>query len=179
MDFSDAFRLINLIVGGLMVFGGITQFFWGGNLLHAIIIGTYVIIFGLCTALLGPATFPRNTEALADSLQNSKSRLRSRDTHRSSSPSSAVESVSASFLLPARPLQSTAKDPRVFANRHQPIAVYIFIGSILLHDHVLPIIAGTIIGFVGIAYCALEFVPSIEPPQNMREADGGWGAETV
>jgi hypothetical protein len=35
------------------------------------------------------------------------------------------------------------------------------------------------IGIVGIAYAVLEFVPSIEPPQNMREADGGWGAEQV
>jgi hypothetical protein len=38
---------------------------------------------------------------------------------------------------------------------------------------------GSLIGIVGIAYVALEFVPSIEPPQNMREADGGWGAEQV
>lgn len=27
---------------------------------------------------------------------------------------------------------------------------------------------GTIIGVVGIAYAVLEFIPSIEPPQNMR-----------
>jgi hypothetical protein len=40
-------------------------------------------------------------------------------------------------------------------------------------------IFGSLIGFTGIAYAALEFVPSIEPPQNMREADGGWGAEQV
>jgi len=57
--------------------------------------------------------------------------------------------------------------------------VYIFVGSILLHDHVLRIIAGSIIGVVGVIYVALEFVPSIEPPANMREADAGWGAETV
>lgn len=78
------------------------------------------------------------------------------------------------------------------------LIVYIFIGSILLHNSVLPIIAGTIIGLIGVAYVVLEFVPSIEPPQNMRyalpfwhkklrlivlhsyrEADGGWGAEQV
>ncbi|CAK7200263.1 hypothetical protein SEUCBS139899_002954 [Sporothrix eucalyptigena] len=56
---------------------------------------------------------------------------------------------------------------------------YIFIGSILLHDHVLRIIAGSIVGVVGLVYCGLEFVPSIEPPANMREADAGWGAEQV
>ncbi|KAJ4300199.1 hypothetical protein N0V88_002868 [Collariella sp. IMI 366227] len=56
---------------------------------------------------------------------------------------------------------------------------YIFVGSILLHGHVLRIISGSIVGFVGVAYVALEFIPSIEPPANMREADAGWGAEEV
>jgi hypothetical protein len=33
---------------------------------------------------------------------------------------------------------------------------------------------------VGAAYVVLEFVPSIEPPANMRDAaDAGWGAEQV
>lgn len=57
--------------------------------------------------------------------------------------------------------------------------VYIFAGSLLLESWVVNYIFGSIIGFVGIGYVALEFVPSIEPPQNMREADGGWGAEQV
>jgi hypothetical protein len=57
--------------------------------------------------------------------------------------------------------------------------VYIFVGSILLHDGVLRIIDGSIIGIIGVAYVALEFIPSIEPPANMREADAGWGAEQV
>lgn len=57
--------------------------------------------------------------------------------------------------------------------------VYVFIGSILLHDHTLRIIAGSIIGIVGLGYIVLEFIPSIEPPANMREADAGWGAEQV
>ncbi|KAL7627679.1 hypothetical protein AAE478_001873 [Parahypoxylon ruwenzoriense] len=56
---------------------------------------------------------------------------------------------------------------------------YIFVGSILLNNGVLRIIAGSIVGVVGVAYVALEFVPSIEPPANMREADAGWGAEQV
>lgn len=58
-------------------------------------------------------------------------------------------------------------------------AVYIFVGSILLHDGVLRYIAGSIVGFIGIGYLMLEFIPSIEPPSNMREADQGWGAEQV
>ena len=56
---------------------------------------------------------------------------------------------------------------------------YIFIGSILLSYHWIRYVAGSIIGLTGIAYVALEFVPSIEPPANMREADQGWGAEQV
>ncbi len=57
--------------------------------------------------------------------------------------------------------------------------VYIFIGSILLNYHFVRIIVGAIIAIVGVAYVALEFIPSIEPPANMREADAGWGAEQV
>lgn len=57
--------------------------------------------------------------------------------------------------------------------------VYIFVGSILLHNGVLRIIAGSIIGLTGVGYVALEFIPSIEPPSNMRESDQGWGAEQV
>lgn len=45
---------------------------------------------------------------------------------------------------------------------------------------VLSKIAGGIVGIVGLAYVGLEFVPSIEPPSNMREAENaGWGAEQV
>jgi len=62
---------------------------------------------------------------------------------------------------------------------HPPPAVYIFVGTILFHDHVLRYVLGSIIGAVGVAYSALEFVPSVEPPASMREADAGWGAEQV
>ncbi|KAK5806606.1 hypothetical protein VI817_000864 [Penicillium citrinum] len=56
---------------------------------------------------------------------------------------------------------------------------YIFVGCILLHDHILREIAGSIVGITGIGYLVLEFIPSIEPPSNMRESDQGWGAEQV
>lgn len=56
---------------------------------------------------------------------------------------------------------------------------YVFVGTLMLDSSVWRYIAGSIIGAVGVAYCVLEFVPSIEPPANMREADGGWGAEQV
>ena len=46
--------------------------------------------------------------------------------------------------------------------------------------HSIPgLIAGWVIGLIGILYMGLEFVPSIEPPANMRDQDGGWGAEGV
>lgn len=59
------------------------------------------------------------------------------------------------------------------------VLVYIFVGSLLLHGGVLRYIAGSLVGFIGLGYLALEFIPSIEPPSNMREADQGWGAEQV
>ncbi|KAL1311782.1 hypothetical protein AAFC00_001866 [Neodothiora populina] len=58
-------------------------------------------------------------------------------------------------------------------------AFYIFVGSICMGDYWWKYTAGSIIVFVGIAYVILEYVPSIEPPSNMRSADDGWGAEQV
>ncbi|EOA87653.1 uncharacterized protein SETTUDRAFT_169063 [Exserohilum turcica Et28A] len=56
---------------------------------------------------------------------------------------------------------------------------YIFIGSVIVGERWFRIVPGTIVGIIGVAYAALEFVPSIEPPANMRDADAGWGAEQV
>ena len=54
------------------------------------------------------------------------------------------------------------------------------IGCLLLSTSILSNIAGAIVGVVGVGYVVLEFIPSIEPPSNMREADvAGWGAEQV
>jgi len=59
-------------------------------------------------------------------------------------------------------------------------AFYIFIGSISVNGgHPLRYIDGTIVGIIGIGYIVLEFIPSIEPPTNMREADNSWGSEQV
>ncbi len=57
--------------------------------------------------------------------------------------------------------------------------VYIFVGSILLHKPPIWIVAGSIIGIVGVGYVVLEYIPQIEPPQNMRDAGGEWGAEQI
>jgi hypothetical protein len=45
---------------------------------------------------------------------------------------------------------------------------YLFIGSIVMGTAWWQIAAGAIVAICGIAYIALEFVPSIEPPANMR-----------
>ncbi|KAH8808965.1 golgi apparatus membrane protein tvp15-like protein [Xylogone sp. PMI_703] len=130
MDFSNVFRLVNLGVGALMIIGGIMQFF--GLHFQSIVVGSYVVVFGLATALLEFQIPPQVSRY-------------------------------ASFLFS-------------FIGRG---VFYIFIGSIMLDDHIPKIIIGSAIGIVGVAYCALEFLPSIEPPENMREADAGWGAEQV
>jgi hypothetical protein len=46
--------------------------------------------------------------------------------------------------------------------------VYIFIGSVIVGEKWFRIVPGTIVGLIGIGYAALEFIPSIEPPANMR-----------
>lgn len=56
---------------------------------------------------------------------------------------------------------------------------YVFMGSVILADRWFKYVPGTIIGLVGVAYIVLEYIPSIEPPANMRDADAGWGAEQV
>jgi len=132
MDFSDAFRIVNLGVGAVMVLGGISQFFGGDVGLQSIILGVYVILFGLAIGLLEVQIPPQISRY-------------------------------ASFLFS-------------FIGRG---VFYVFVGSILLHGELPRYVAGSIIGIVGVVYVVLEFIPSIEPPQNMREADGGWGAEQV
>ncbi|GAQ33347.1 late Golgi vesicles protein [Aspergillus tubingensis] len=132
MDLSNIFRIVNIAVGVLMVLGGISQFFPAS--MSSIIVGIYVILFGL---IVGGLEFLPNVPDYVYRY--------------------------ASFLFS-------------FLGRG---AFYIFVGSILLHDLVLRYIAGSIIGFIGLGYLALEFIPSIEPPSNMRENDQGWGAEQV
>ena len=54
----------------------------------------------------------------------------------------------------------------------RPIAVYIFLGMITCGENWWRWV-------VGIGYTALEFIPSIEPPANMRDADPSWGTEQI
>ncbi|KAB8078186.1 Golgi apparatus membrane protein TVP15 [Aspergillus leporis] len=132
MDLSNIFRIVNIAVGVIMILGGIAQFFPVS--MGAVIVGAYVIVFGLLVA--GLEFLPNVPDYVYRY---------------------------ASFLFS-------------FLGRG---VFYIFVGSIMLHGHVLRYIAGSIVGFTGVGYLALEFIPSIEPPSNMRETDQGWGAEQV
>ncbi|KAL4872597.1 hypothetical protein BDV12DRAFT_161840 [Aspergillus spectabilis] len=133
MDLSNIFRIVNIVVGVIMILGGISQFF-GDTGFGPIILGVYVILFGLIVA--GLEFLPN----IPDYVYRY-----------------------ASFLFS-------------FLGRG---VFYIFIGCIVLNSHVLRIIAGSIVGVIGLGYVGLEFVPSIEPPSNMRENDQSWGAEQV
>ncbi|KAI8723491.1 hypothetical protein NCS52_00204900 [Fusarium sp. LHS14.1] len=131
MELSDIFRIVNLAVGVITLLGGIAHIFQFS--MQPIIVGCYMIVFGLVIGLLEFQIPPQ-------------------------------VSRHASFLFS-------------FIGRG---VFYIFLGSLLLGSMVISKIAGGIVGITGIAYVALEFLPSIEPPSNMREAeDAGWGAEQV
>lgn len=133
-----------------------------------IIVGCYMIVFGLVIGLLGTFWAASEFSIMSNKLQSSRFLPRCRDTPLSSSPSSAVVSVSRALL----------KACHIDVCSHS--LVYIFLGSLLLGKLLISKIAGGIVGTTGIAYVALEFLPSIEPPSNMREAeDAGWGAEQV
>jgi hypothetical protein len=74
--------------------------------------------------------------------------------HRSCSLSSAVVSVSTLYIRMVGYILS--------------VIVYIFIGSVIVGERWFRIVPGTIVGIIGVGYAALEFIPSIEPPANMR-----------
>jgi len=131
MDFSDAFRVVNLAVGVLTILGGIAQFF-AGHIVKDIVLGVYLIIFGLATGLLEFQIPPQ-----------------------------VARYASFMFSFVGRGL------------------FYFFLGSIVTGEKWTHFVPGGIIMLVGLAYIVLEYIPSIEPPANMRDADAGWGAEQV
>ncbi|KAF4997394.1 golgi apparatus membrane tvp15 [Fusarium heterosporum] len=131
MELSDIFRIVNLVVGVIVILGGIVSIF--SFSLQPIVLGAYMIVFGLAIGLLEFQIPPQIARH-------------------------------ASFMFS-------------FVGRG---VFYVFLGSLLLGDSILGKIAGAIVGLIGLTYVGLEFVPSIEPPSNMREAeDAGWGAEQV
>jgi TM2 domain-containing membrane protein YozV len=130
MDFSDIFRIVNLAVGVLMILGGISQFF--DKSVDRIIVGVYVILFGLATGLLEFQIPPQ-----------------------------VARYASFMFSFLGRGL------------------FYLFIGCIIVGTDWTKYVPGAIVAFGGIVYGVLEYIPSIEPPANMRDADASWGAEQI
>ncbi|KAL6698261.1 Golgi apparatus membrane protein TVP15 [Trichoderma pleuroticola] len=130
MEISDIFRIVNLAVAGITVLGGVFHIFPVG--FQNLVIGIYMIVFGLAVALLEFQIPPQVSRY-------------------------------ANFLFS-------------FIGRG---IFYILLGGLLLGDHLISNLAGGAVGIIGVGYVALEFIPSIEPPSNMREADVGWGAEQV
>ncbi|KMW67759.1 COPI-coated vesicle protein, variant [Blastomyces dermatitidis ATCC 18188] len=162
MDFSNIFRLINLGIGAIMVLGGVSQFFPPS--ISSVVVGVYVILFGLAVGALEfvphpPSYLSRHASFLFSFIGRGICKL----------------------LLPKKSRKVTVSIQRHHNNltRVNFFSVYIFVGCILIEGKVLRIIAGTIVGVVGLGYVALEFVPSIEPPPTMREADSTWGSEQV
>ncbi|KAH3679059.1 hypothetical protein WICMUC_001254 [Wickerhamomyces mucosus] len=45
---------------------------------------------------------------------------------------------------------------------------YILLGFLIIHDNVLRYLSGFIVVIIGIAYSILEFIPSVEVPDNFR-----------
>lgn len=131
---------------------------------QTIIIGAYVIIFGL-------GKFQNSLpDALSSFITGDRYEMLIRSFFPPSSATALLE-----FQIPPQ-VSRYASFLFSFIGRG---IFYIFVGSILLHEGVWRIIAGTIVGLIGVCYVVLEFIPSIEPPANMREADAGWGAEQV
>ncbi|KAG6008345.1 hypothetical protein E4U21_004549 [Claviceps maximensis] len=131
MELSDIFRIVNLVVATITILGGIAGIFL--LQLQSIILGAYLIVFGLAIALLEFQIPPQVSRY-------------------------------ANFLFS-------------FIGRG---IFYVLIGGLLFGKQVLSNIAGVIVCIIGVGYVALEFIPSIEPPSNMRDADeAGWGAEQI
>lgn len=137
----------------------------------AIIVSSYLIIFGLAIALLGMSQLLVRCIALRAKLTRRRIPDPSSDLTLRQLPLLLRRSWCLYVFLCPGGLKCES------ANK---LTVYIFIGSLIIGTGILSKIAGTIVGVTGIAYVVLEWVPSIEPPANMREADvAGWGAEQV
>ncbi|KAF7187461.1 Golgi apparatus membrane protein tvp15 [Pseudocercospora fuligena] len=169
MDFSDAFRIVNLVVGVLMILGGIGQF-WPNINVQSVIVAVYVWIFGLgmhtsANSLLGDCANVMNYSHCCAWYRPSQSLPNDCDPL----------TICAEFQIPPQ-VARYASFMFSFIGRG---VFYIFVGCIIMGDNWWKYLSGALITFAGIAYVAMEFTPNIEPPANMRDADAGWGAEQV
>lgn len=142
-----------------------------------VIIGIYMIVFGLAIALLGmPSSF-------LIPLRQARLQVILTTTAEFQVPPQVSRYANFLFSFIGRGvcmLQYPALiSPILLGRPLTNLTVYILIGGLLLGDKAIANVAGGIVGIAGIGYVGLEFVPLIEPPSSMREADSGWGAEQV
>ncbi|OAQ98596.1 hypothetical protein LLEC1_03104 [Akanthomyces lecanii] len=155
MELSDIFRIVNLAVGAITILGGIFGVFGGG--LYVPLSQSALIRESLLARML---TRP-NRRAIVLSIYM------------------IIFGLSIGLLEFQIPRQVSRYANFLFSFVGRGV-FYVFLGCLLLGERIISNIAGGVVGVIGIAYIALEFVPSIEPPANMREADAaGWGAEQV
>jgi hypothetical protein len=69
------------------------------------------------------------------------------------------------YLRSTLPEHSRSQTPLILTKR---CVVYLFLGCVLIGSSWWQYVPGAIVALIGLAYVALEFVPSIEPPANMR-----------
>ncbi|KDQ08045.1 hypothetical protein BOTBODRAFT_192015 [Botryobasidium botryosum FD-172 SS1] len=120
---SSAFKVANVVVGGLLIAGAVGNF-----LVHSfssIIIGTYSLLFGVVTLALELAPIPPFYAHLINRY--------------------------ASFFYS-------------FAGRG---VFYVLAGVLLFNHYTLLYVSGSLIGFIGVVYFALEFLPLFPPPTSM------------
>ncbi|KAI4764297.1 hypothetical protein E4T52_03616 [Aureobasidium sp. EXF-3400] len=144
MDFSD---ILWVEAYAIDVLGGVSQF-WPEVSVRGTICAIYIILFGLGNALLG---------------------WRHPLYHARLIPPQVARYASFMFSFIGRgvcTIQELLNLAMAWANEYG--TVYIFIGGLCFSGHWTKYIIGGIIILVGITYVALEYVPSIEPPANMR-----------
>ena len=111
---------------------------------QGVIVGIYVTIFGLCKHHRHQQTNPAPSTPLLTSIPPATGLLE--------------------FQIPPQ-IARYASFMFSFLGRG---IFYLFVGCIIMGDNWWKYTAGSIVALVGIAYVGLEFVPSIEPPANMR-----------
>lgn len=138
---------------------------------QSIILGAYMIVFGLAIALLG-MSFP----CIPDYF---RSRMVLTGTLEFQIPPQVSRYANFLFSFIGRGICKFRYLVCFWENILTNLIVYILLGGLILGTRTISYIAGGAVGIIGVGYVALEFIPSIEPPSNMREADVGWGAEQV
>ncbi|WWC69234.1 uncharacterized protein I206_103171 [Kwoniella pini CBS 10737] len=132
---AELFRIVNIVVGGFAVAGGV------GSLIHhsfsSIIIGIYEVLIGAIIIFLEIRTPTEEHKALIHKY--------------------------ASFM-------------HSFIGRG---VFYLLLGVLMLSYYTILYICGSVVGFVGLAYIALNFLQMFEPPSTMQPPNNDPEAQPV